>query len=372
MVYLEVTKYLTWLHYESNFRYMLIIYNLSFIYFSELNVQKSVQDSLISSGVDLSSPDNAVLATKMCEYIMKSRSVNTSKKYISSFSRWSKFIANKGKSAIPANPFHISLYLTHLLHIGCSFHVISSAVYAIKWAHSILGHKDPTEHSFIKNLLEASKRNNKPKVIKKAIVTASDLILLCDIYVDSTNLLEVRDLCMILLSFAGFLRFEELSSLRCSDLTFMDGYVKISINKSKTDQYRQGNEILISAGVTSACPVKMLNRYISLGSIDISSGHFLFKSVFKSKDGLKLIYKDKKLSYTRARECILSKLKSVMGNINIGLHSLRSGGATAAANSKVNERCWKKHGRWASDSSKDGYVKDSLESRLSVSKNLGL
>lgn len=69
---------------------------------------------------------------------------------------------------------------------------------------------------------------------------------------------------------------------------------------------------------------------------------------------------------------MLSKLKSVMGNVNIGLHSLRSGGATAAANSNVNERCWKKHGRWASDSSKDGYVKDSLESRLSVSKNLGL
>lgn len=54
-----------------------------------------------------------------------------------------------------------------------------------------------------------------------------------------------------------------------------------------------------------------------------------------------------------------------MGNANIGLHSLRSGGATAAANSNVNERCWKKDGRWASDPSKDGYVKDSVESRLS-------
>lgn len=106
--------------------------------------------------------------------------------------------------------------------------------------------------------------------------------------------------------------------------------------------------------------------------IDIFSDHFLFKSVFKCKEGLKLIYKNKKLSYTPARERMLSKLKSVMGNVNIGLHSLRSGGATAAANSNENERCWKKHGRWASDSSKDGYVKDSLESRLSVSKNLGL
>lgn len=283
---------------------------------------------------------------------------------MSSFNRWSKFITNKGKSAIPANSMYVALYLTYLLNIGCSFHVISSAVYAIKWAHSILGYEDPTEHPFIKNIVEASKRNNKARVIKKEVVTTKDLVLLCDIYADSSSLLEVRDMCMILLSFAGFLRYEELSSLRCSDVIRQNFH-----QQSKTDQYRQGNEILISAGVTSACPVLMLQRYISLGNIDIFSDHFLFKSVFKSKEGLKLIYKNKKLSYTRARECMLSKLKSVMGN---GLHSLRSGGATAAANSNVNERCWKKHGRWASDSSKDGYVKDSLESRLSVSKNLGL
>nr|XP_022287905.1 uncharacterized protein LOC111100391 isoform X1 [Crassostrea virginica] len=308
----------------------------------------------------------------MGEYILKSRSENTSKKYLSSFNRWAKFIGSKGKPAIPANPIHISLYLTHLLNIGCSFHVLSSALYAIKWAHSILGHMDPTDHPFVRNLVESSKRHNKPKVSKKEIITSIDLISLCDLHVSSNNLLEVRDLCMILVSFAGFLRFDELSSLRCSDVTFMDGYVKIHIDKSKTDQYRQGNEILISSGFTSACPVKMLKRYVSLGSIDITSDHFLFKSTFKSKDGLRLIYKNKKLSYTRARECILSRLKSVTGNINIGLHSLRSGGATAAANSNVSERCWKKHGRWSSDSSKDGYVKDSLESRLAVSKNLGL
>jgi hypothetical protein len=32
----------------------------------------------------------------------------------------------------------------------------------------------------------------------------------------------------------------------------------------------------------------------------------------------------------------------------------------------------KKHGRWHSETAKDGYVKDWLPDRLSVSKNLGL
>jgi hypothetical protein len=51
---------------------------------------------------------------------------------------------------------------------------------------------------------------------------------------------------------------------------------------------------------------------------------------------------------------------------------MRSGGAKAAANSDINDRVWKRHGHWKSDSSKDGYVVDSVDKRLQVSKNLGL
>ena len=68
----------------------------------------------------------------------------------------------------------------------------------------------------------------------------------------------------------------------------------------------------------------------------------------------------------------MSRLKEVAGGLNLGLHSLRAGGATAAANIDVNERCWKRHGRWKSDRAKDGYVLDDVSHMLQVSKNLGL
>ena len=42
------------------------------------------------------------------------------------------------------------------------------------------------------------------------------------------------------------------------------------------------------------------------------------------------------------------------------------------ANAKVPDCLFKRHGRWKSEIAKDGYVKDSLDSRLEVSKNLGL
>ena len=55
-----------------------------------------------------------------------------------------------------------------------------------------------------------------------------------------------------------------------------------------------------------------------------------------------------------------------------GLHSLRSGGASVAANKGIADRLFKRHGRWRSDNAKDGYVKDDVEQLLQVSKNLGI
>lgn len=53
---------------------------------------------------------------------------------------------------------------------------------------------------------------------------------------------------MILFSFAGFLRFDELISLRFNSVIVIKDLLVIFIRKSKTCQYCQGNEILISKG----------------------------------------------------------------------------------------------------------------------------
>ena len=55
-----------------------------------------------------------------------------------------------------------------------------------------------------------------------------------------------------------------------------------------------------------------------------------------------------------------------------GLHSLRSGGATAAAIMGVPDRLFKKHGRWKSEQVKDGYIKDDVHPLLLVSNCLGV
>lgn len=81
----------------------------------------------------------------------------------------------------------------------------------------------------------------------------------------------------------------------------------------------------------------------------------------------------KPLSYTRARESIVGVVRKFVPTTDIiSLHSFRAGEATSVANAQVPDRCWKRHGRWQSETAKDGYVEDSLDNGLIVSKSPGI
>ena len=54
------------------------------------------------------------------------------------------------------------------------------------------------------------------------------------------------------------------------------------------------------------------------------------------------------------------------------LSSLHAGVVMTAANAAVPDCLFKRHGCWKSESAKDGYVDNSVESRLTVTKSLGL
>ena len=70
---------------------------------------------------------------------------------------------------------------------------------------------------------------------------------------------------------------------------------------------------------------------------------------------------------------LTKRLQSIVPDPSVyGTHSFQSGGASRAANSRVNDRVFQRHGRWKSVAAKDGYVKDDMSSRLAVSKSLRL
>ena len=99
---------------------------------------------------------------------------------------------------------------------------------------------------------------------------------------------------------------------------------------------------------------------------------FIFRGIVSTKSGERLRTSGG-LSYTRTRELVLEKLAEIgLDKSKYGLHSLRAGGASAAANAGIPDRWFKRHGRWRSENAKDGYIKDTLEERLVVTQHLGL
>ena len=192
---------------------------------------------------------------------------------------------------------------------------------------------------------------------------------------EEASVKDLRIAAICSFSFAGFLRFNKLSNIQPKHLTFCNGFVKIFVPGSKTDVYREGNYVYIVKLEGKYCPVAILRRYIEAANLDLSSHLPLFRPLTKTKSGYSL--RNAKLSYTRCREIFKTTLKDLgFDSKDYGLHSLRSGGATAVINNNaskaVSERLLKLHGRWKTDEAKDMYVLESESNRLSVTKYLGI
>ena len=118
------------------------------------------------------------------------------------------------------------------------------------------------------------------------------------------------------------------------------------------------------------CLERHLKDYLRLVNIDISSSQYIFRAISKGKKS-RLRRKNKSISYTTIRQNLSNVIKAVGLNWkDYGLHSLRAGGASLAANKGIPDRLFKRHGRWKSDRATDGYVEDNLKMLLSLSKNL--
>lgn len=294
-------------------------------------------------------------------------------KYMHAFRRWKEWADTQSEVAVfPIKEVHFALYLQHLSQATQSKSAVEEAVNAAGWVNRLSGELPISASPFIQMTLAGLQRQlAKPKV-RKEPVTPQMLVLLVDSLGAQPSLTEVRLAAMALLSFAAFLRYDELSKLRCCDLEFSEQSMSIKIQSSKTDQYRQGDTVLVARTNTNTCPVAMVERYVAMASISLSTKLRLFRGIVHSKAGERLRASGS-LSYTRARELFLGKISSLgFDPKQFGLHSLRAGGASAAANAGVPDRLFKRHGRWRSETAKDGYVKDSVPDLLSVSKSLDI
>lgn len=310
------------------------------------------------------------------ELLTESKSSGTVNNYYHGFLRWKKWAQTNGikeDDILPAKDLHVALYLASLVQLSRTPSPVIQAFYSIRWAHCVVSVISPTESFLVKNILEGAKRRLCVPTVKKEPVTPELLQKMYDSLFCVKNVYNQRTICACLLAYAGFMRISELLNLRICDINFSQEYVSVFIEKSKTDVYRDGNWLIICRTGSSLCPVRNLELYLEWLGCCKNSECYLFQNLVKVQQGYIFRQVNKSLSYSRMRELFIEAFSPFVVNIkSYGLHSLRSGGATSAAKYGVPDRLFKRHGRWRSDKSKDGYVKDDLVQRMLVSQNLGI
>ena len=235
------------------------------------------------------------------------------------------------------------------------------------------GIPSPTDNSIVETVRSASKRILCTAIINRKEPISSSVIH--DIISRSNleNPVELRNITLYVLSFAGFFRFEDVSRIRRNDIFFNEGFMVIKVPKSKNDQLCRGDEVIISELPSPACPVKFLKKYLAKSKIPPDSRDLIFRPISKGKEYCTLIAPNKPISYNTMRQAFRRDLKTIGADPSkFGLHSLRSGGAATAANIGVSDRVTQRHGGWKSTKAKDIDFDDDLDQRLSVSKFLGL
>lgn len=307
------------------------------------------------------------------ELLNNSKAESTVHKYFLGFKKWSEWARTNNIGVFPVSSLHLCLYCSYLVQKGTTAAALSDIFYSVRWAHNVVGVISPTESCLVKNVFEGAKRKLAKPVVKKEIITVDILSNLYDKIFDVNNLLSQRMLAVSLLCYAGFMRSAEVLNLTRSDLRVSSTHMELFIQQSKTDVYRDGSWLLIARTGNRLCPVSNLELYLKLAEISEDSCEFVFRNVTKCGDKYILRKDNKPLLYSRLRECFIENFSKVVQDITkYGLHSFRAGGASAAACGGIPDRLFKRHGRWRSEKAKDGYVKDSLQARLSVSQKLGL
>ena len=266
--------------------------------------------------------------------LQNSKAINTVRAYKSDFNDFGIFCARNGFKSLPSNPKIVSLYLTHLSTKEAKMSTLKRRLVSIGVIHKLKGHYLDTKHpSIIENIMGIKRRKGSVQKAKKPILIRS-LKLIIDA-IDQQNKLEIkkfRDRSIILIGFSGGFRRNEIVSLDYDDLDFVPEGLKINIKRSKTDQFGEGfTKALPYFDGSQYCPVISLKNWLNISKI--TSGP-IFRRFLKGS----------KLSENRLTDQTVAILIKEYLNLaginskNYSGHSLRSGFATSAAESGVEER----------------------------------
>jgi site-specific recombinase XerD len=278
--------------------------------------------------------DIKVLQEETLLNLQSSKANNTIRAYKSDFKDFGLFCVKNGFKSLPTEPKVVSLYLTYLSTKEVKMSTLKRRLVSIGVIHKLKGHYLDTKHpSIIENLMGIKRRKGSSQKGKKPLLINNLKALIKAINrLDINPIIKFRDRTIVLIGFSGGFRRNEIVSLNYDDIEFVTEGLKITLRRSKTDQYGEGSlKGLPYFDNPEYCPVISLQNWIKIS--EINSGP-LFRRFSK---GSKLT--EKRLT-DQTVALIIKKYLQLAGieSKNYSGHSLRSGFATSAAESGVEER----------------------------------
>ena len=262
-----------------------------------------------------------------------SKANNTLRAYKSDFKDFATFCAKHGFSSMPTEPKVVSLYLTHL-STNSKISTLRRRLVSIGVVHKLKGHYLDTKHPvIIENLMGIKRKKGSIQIGKKPILInhLKEIINVID-QQKIEKIKKLRNRTLILIGFGGGFRRTELISINYEDLDFVEEGVKITLRRSKTDQFGEGMVKGLPYFTNKKyCPVTSLKNWISLSQIKTGP---IFRRFAKGSILTRHRLTDQSVVLI-IKDCL--KLAGIE-NQNFSGHSLRSGFATVAAEAGADER----------------------------------
>lgn len=194
-----------------------------------------------------------------------SRAKNTVKAYVHSFGVFASWCRDVGFESMPSSESAVLDFCTWCLYERRPPYRLATvrlALSAVASAHDRAGHPSPISvavRAFIRN----AARDLLERPGGKSALSAGQLRRLCR-FLDSGDVIDVRDRAMILLQFAAGWRRSEVASLWLRDVGFERRGLVVRLGASKTDQDGgEGREVGIEHGERElTCPVRALRSWL--------------------------------------------------------------------------------------------------------------
>ena len=177
----------------------------------------------------------------------------------------------------------MAVYLNDLVKEGASLSAVTSAFCGIRWGHINTGYLSPTDHPFVKLAFEGAKRVTEVKSNQKEPLPSECIRKLINKFGFENNIMHLRFIIICVLGFAGFFRISELLQLKIKDIHVYDNYADIYVEKSKTDQHREGHIVKISRTGSATCPLYWLKKFLAITSLNKFPESYLLCKTNKNK-----------------------------------------------------------------------------------------